>query len=187
MLKSFYQSLIWQILPHRLLCKHILNLGNIEAVVFDFDGVFSDNRVYTDQDGREMVCCNRSDGIGLKRLRDLGLAHCVISKERNEAVAKRCEKLGIDAFTGIDNKMETLRNWLAEHDISADQTIFVGNDTPDLDCMKLVKYGFCPSDAHEDVLQSANFIIPSRGGDAFVRKICDLVADHLEIRRKETL
>jgi 3-deoxy-D-manno-octulosonate 8-phosphate phosphatase KdsC-like HAD superfamily phosphatase len=63
----------------------------IKLVVFDFDGVFTDNRVYVNENGKEMVCCWRSDGIGLAKLKEAGIKTFVVSSEVNQVVRKRCE------------------------------------------------------------------------------------------------
>ncbi len=45
--------------------KPLPALETIHTVVFDFDGVFTDNKVWVDQDGRESVRCDRADGLAL--------------------------------------------------------------------------------------------------------------------------
>ena len=69
---------------------------DIELVVFDFVGVFTDNRVLVLEDGREAVFCNRSDGRGLERARAAGVKMLVLSKEQNPDVGARCRKLKLD-------------------------------------------------------------------------------------------
>src|SRR5512137_289767 len=64
----------------------------VKLVVLDFDGVLTDNRVWTDQDGREMVASNRSDSLGLGLIRSAGVQVYVLSKEVNPVVAARCKK-----------------------------------------------------------------------------------------------
>lgn len=64
-------------------------------LVFDFDGVFTDNRVLVMQDGKEAVFCCRSDGIGLSAIKKLGIHLFVISSEVNPLVSSRCQKLGV--------------------------------------------------------------------------------------------
>ena len=48
-------------------------LSKIRLVAFDFDGVFTDNMVYVLEDGTEAERCYRSDGIGLHKLKKLGI------------------------------------------------------------------------------------------------------------------
>ena len=65
----------------------------VRLLVLDFDGVLTDNRVWVDQDGREMVAANRSDSLGISRLRQAGVETVVISMETNPVVAARCRKM----------------------------------------------------------------------------------------------
>ena len=37
-------------------------------IVYDFDGVMTDNKVYVDQNGNETVQVNRADGLGISEL-----------------------------------------------------------------------------------------------------------------------
>lgn len=74
----------------------------IKLFALDFDGVFTDNRVFIDEDGREAVVCDRSDSLGLKMLKEKrpDIKVIVISKETNNVVKTRCKKLNIACRTG---------------------------------------------------------------------------------------
>ena len=74
-------------------------LRDVQLVAFDFDGVFTDNRVITSQDGTESVSCWRSDGIGISRLNKIGIKTVIISTETNPVVKIRAEKLKIQCAT----------------------------------------------------------------------------------------
>src|SRR5262249_6090442 len=114
---------------------------DIRLIVFDFDGVMTDNRVWVDGDGHEWVACNRSDGIGLERLRGLGIDLLVLSTEAHPVVGARCRKLGLPCIQGVTNKAARLRDHLAARGVDAAHVIFVGNDTNDLDCLRLAGCG----------------------------------------------
>ena len=77
------------------------HLRQVTLVVFDFDGVFTDNRVLVDQDGKEAVFCSRADGLGLQALRRLGVGSLVLSTEINPVVSARAAKLGIECVQGL--------------------------------------------------------------------------------------
>ena len=70
----------------------------IRLVAFDFDGVFTDNMVYVFENGSEAVRCFRSDGIGLQKLKQLGIETAIISTESNPVVSARARKLKIRCF-----------------------------------------------------------------------------------------
>ncbi len=150
-------------------------LRRIRLVAFDFDGVFTDNRVYVDQDGREMVCCWRSDGIGLQRLTEVGVRAVVISREPNPVVVRRCEKLGIECLAGVKDKLSALKHILEREGIEPEQVCFVGNDTPDIECMRFAGLAVAVRDCHPDVLKEADYVTRNPGGRGAVREICDII------------
>lgn len=147
----------------------------IQAAIFDFDGVFTDNRVIIDEDGKEAVICNRSDGLGISALRETGVKLVVISKEKNPVVQKRCEKMGIPCIQGIDDKKTVLISWLAEQGIHKDHVIYVGNDTNDKECLQYVGCSVVVADAHVDVKTIARIVLNNNGGHGAVRELCDLI------------
>jgi YrbI family 3-deoxy-D-manno-octulosonate 8-phosphate phosphatase len=149
--------------------------ATIDAVVFDFDGVFTDNRVFLDEQGIESVACNRSDGLGIGLLKRTGIPLLVLSKEKVPIVVRRCEKLGLECLHGIDDKIVRLREWLATRQANIENTIYMGNDVNDAECLAAAGCGVVPRDAHPDVLPLADIVLRLPGGHGAVRELCDLV------------
>lgn len=149
--------------------------ARIGALVMDFDGVLTDDRVWIDQDGRESVACSRSDGMGIELLREAGLPMTVISKERNAVVAARCRKLAIEHAHGIADKLPLLREWLAEKGIEPEEAIYVGNDINDLACMHHVGCAVAPADAHPAAREAADIVLGAPGGHGAIRELADLI------------
>jgi N-acylneuraminate cytidylyltransferase len=147
----------------------------VDLVVFDFDGVLTDNRVWVDQDGREMVAANRSDSLGLEQMRQVGIQAMVISKEVNPVVAARCRKLKLEYVQGVDNKAVLLQNLLGERQIDPQKVIYVGNDINDLPCFPLVGCAVSVADGQPAVLRAADIVLSQRGGHGAVRELCDLL------------
>src|SRR3989304_2148565 len=106
---------------HEQLLRRIA--GQIKLVVFDFDGVFTDNRVLVLQDGSEGVFCSRADGFGIEAVRGLGINLLVISKEKNPVVSARCQKLNLTCIQGWDNKAEILKYEAIKLGISLNEDI----------------------------------------------------------------
>ena len=154
--------------------------AHIAAIAFDFDGVFTDDLVTVDQDGRESARCSRRDGMGIEQLRKHDLAMIVISKERVPIVAQRCEKLKLPVEHGVDDKLTLLKGWLEREGIAAQNAIFVGNDINDIECMQYVGCGVAPADAHISALQAANLVLSQPGGRGAVRELTDMVAKQFE-------
>ena len=148
-------------------------IAPIRLLLFDFDGVFTDNRVWVFEDGFEGVCCTRADGIGLAKMRDHGLEMGILSTEKNPVVAARARKLELACWHGIDDKLGQLSNLAEERDLSFENIAFVGNDINDKECLETVGLPLVVADAHPDVLNLGKGITTSKGGDGAVREICD--------------
>ena len=155
--------------------KLSLHAHKIKMVVFDFDGVFTDNRVLVLQDGTEGVLCNRSDGLGLEMLRDSGIELLVISAEVNPVVSARCKKLRIPCIQGTYDKIAVLRRETEARNISLDEVVFIGNDINDMVCMKNVGFPVCVADAHPDVFSAVQYVTSLNGGYGAVRELCDVI------------
>lgn len=149
----------------------------VGALVMDFDGVFTDDTVITDQDGFEAVVCSRSDGLGIERLRRTGLPLLVISKERNPVVAARCKKMKLECLQGVDDKWPALAKWIAAQGVTAAETVYVGNDINDLDCLSQVGCPVAVADARPEVLAAARLVLERPGGYGAVREVTDLIIE----------
>lgn len=149
--------------------------SRVEALILDFDGVLTDNRVWTDETGREAVASNRSDSEGLSRLRQVGVQVWVISKESNPVVAARCNKLHIPFLQGISDKETALKKLLVEREINPAYTVYVGNDVNDLPCFPVVGWAVAVADAQPEVVRQADYVLTRAGGHGAVREVCDLI------------
>ncbi len=146
----------------------------IRLIAFDFDGVFTDNMVYVQEDGSEIVRCSRGDGIGLRKLERAGIKPVIISTETNPVVSVRSRKLKIHCEQGCEDKRAILNDMIKEMGITLDQVAFVGNDINDLPCLDCVGLPIVVKDAHPDVLSYALYQTKAKGGHGAVREICDL-------------
>jgi YrbI family 3-deoxy-D-manno-octulosonate 8-phosphate phosphatase len=150
--------------------------AGIKALVMDFDGVFTDDRVLVDQEGREAVFASRSDGMGLGRLKRLtAVRTLILSKEVNPVVSARGAKLGIEVRQGIDDKLPELDRWLTLHGLSRAETAYMGNDVNDLDCMRAVGLAIAPADARPEALAAAALVTQAPGGRGALRELCEAI------------
>lgn len=152
----------------------VKRIRKAKLVVFDFDGVFTDNAVYVFEDGREAVRCSRGDGLGLRKLERLGLATLILSTESNSVVSVRSRKLGIAVQQGCADKLSELESLVAEKGLVLREVAYVGNDINDLDCLRAVGLPIVVRDAHPDVVRWGRYRTVRRGGEGAVREICDL-------------
>lgn len=167
-------------MPRENTLKSLKNvIRRIRLVAFDFDGVFTDNMVYVLQDGSEAVRCFRSDGIGLQKLKRLGIEAVILSSESNPVVSARARKLKIRCIQDCQDKRKVLEDITSEKGISLAEAAFVGNDINDESCLASVGLPVVVSDAHRDVLPLAVYQTKTRGGNGAVREICDLIEQTL--------
>ncbi len=164
-----------------------ISIQDIEAFVFDFDGVLTDNRVHLDQNGSEWVSCSRADGLAFDTLRKLEKKAFVLSTEKNPVVSARAKKLRIPAIQGVSDKVVALKELAANENISLDQVMFVGNDLNDYLAMNACGYSACPSDSHPKIKSIASFVLVKQGGDGIVRELLEdvLKLDIINILYKE--
>lgn len=150
------------------------DIRSIKLLVFDFDGVFTDNTVYVSQDGTESVRCWRGDGLGLRKLDKLGVIYAIISTEANSVVSERAKKLRIRCIHDCADKLISLNALAAELGVRIDECAFLGNDINDAIVLEKVRLPIVVDDAHEDVLKHARLQTSRRGGLGAVREVCDL-------------
>lgn len=180
-----------------ILAERMVRDGNLEIVdpakrrrgfpahpkllVLDFDGVLTDNRVWVNEKGEEMVVANRGDGLGLGLLREIGSVEClVISKERNPVVEARCRKNNLPVLQAVDDKASALKRVMLEKHLKPDEVIYMGNDTNDLPCFDVAGYAACPSDSHPEILRRADIVLTRPGGFGVVRELCDIMISRLQ-------
>lgn len=154
-----------------------------KLLVLDFDGVLTDNCVYVDSEGREMVRCSKGDAMGLGELRKKTEVKVVIlSLDVNPLVLVRAKKMKIPAFNNLGDKLEKLRELITESGHSAEQIAYVGNDVNDRECLEFAGLAIAVADSHPDILDCVDYVTKAHGGNGAVREICDLI-----IKAKEEL
>lgn len=151
-------------------------LESIQHVFFDFDGVLTDNKVYTDQFGNESVSCDRADGLGIKQLKQLGKQVYILSTEANPVVQMRAKKLGVPCVHACSDKAKYMREWMREQKVESTEVAFVGNDINDLGVIGVVGMSFCPSDSDCSVIEKADLVLSRKGGDKIVRELSTLLS-----------
>jgi 3-deoxy-D-manno-octulosonate 8-phosphate phosphatase (KDO 8-P phosphatase) len=150
-------------------------LERVRFAVFDFDGVFTDNRVWVNERGEEALAFSRSDGLGLRRLDDVGVPYLIVSLEVNPVVGARAQKLRADCVQGVDDKLSVLHEQIGRRGVSLEGTAYLGNDVNDADCLRAVGLPVVPADAWPEVKPLARWVLERTGGNGCVREFCDAV------------
>ena len=150
---------------------------DVDAVVTDFDGVHTDDRVHISGDGTEYVTASRADGMGVSLMRRAGLKVLIISSETNNVVAARAAKLQVEVIRAVDDKAEALARWAQLNDLDLARIAYVGNDANDLGCLGMVGWPIAVADAHPLVLAAARVVLSAKGGHGAIRELADRILD----------
>ncbi|MGW1227983.1 cytidylyltransferase domain-containing protein [Streptomyces sp. NPDC002530] len=145
--------------------------ADVDAVVLDFDGTQTDDRVLVDADGHETVAVHRGDGLGIAALRKAGVPLLILSTEQNPVVAARARKLRVPVLHGIDRKDLALKQWCDEQSLAPERVMYVGNDVNDLPCFALAGWPVAVASAHDSVRAAARAVTTTPGGFGAVREI----------------
>lgn len=147
--------------------KKILRL--VKTLILDFDGVLTDNKVFTTNDGEEFVVCSKTDSAGLHLIRGT-INIMVLTGEKSPCVKKRCDKLNISCYQS-NNKY----NFIMTNNLPLDEILYVGNDLNDLECINFLPMTACPNDAVPEIIRAAKFVTKKNGGNGAVREICEWI------------
>lgn len=154
-------------------------LEKIKLLALDFDGTLTVGAyVVFCEDGTESVLCSRRDSLGTNMLQKHGIEVVVISKETNGVVAKRCKKMGIKCWGGVntgDNKLEILQSYAKKCKIQSEEVCYGGDDVNDVACIEWAGCGFTVADGHDLCKKKAVYATKARGGEGAVREICELI------------
>ena len=150
-------------------------LRSVRLVVFDFDGVFTDNRVWVNERGEEMLAFSRSDGLGLRRLDEVRVGYLIVSTEPNPIVGARATKLRAPCVQGVDDKLAVLHAESAQRNVPLADVAYVGNDVNDAACLRAVGLPIVTADAWPEVRPLARWVLERPGGAGCVREVCDAV------------
>lgn len=151
----------------------------VRLVCSDFDGVFTDAMVYTDQNGVESVRCSRRDSLGINMLsRRAGISVHVISKETNPVVAARCKKMGVtydQAVESGEGKAEIMKRVAKDAGLDLSQVAFIGDDVNDIPALKIAGLAVTVRDGHDFCMGVAHFVTNARGGEHAIRELCEFI------------
>ncbi|KGJ94276.1 3-deoxy-manno-octulosonate-8-phosphatase KdsC [Colwellia psychrerythraea] len=157
--------------------SHILiKAKQIKLLVCDVDGVFSDGRIYLGNDGEELKAFHTKDGFGIKALGASGVDVAIITGRNSAIVANRMKALNVaHIIQGQEDKLPALIDLIEQLGITIEEVAYIGDDVPDLPCIKAVGLGISVCDGHPLVLEAADYATFTRGGFGAVRETCDLI------------
>ena len=148
----------------------------VKLLVLDVDGVLTDGKLYFSNQGDEMKAFSTLDGQGIKLLQDSGVKVAIITGRESQLVATRAANLGIKILVqGREDKLKVLDSILTTEKLDYADVAYIGDDLPDLACIRKVGLGVTVPNAHQVLKEHATYITSSFGGMGAVREVCDWV------------
>ena len=149
-------------------------LANITTFIFDVDGVLTDGTVALEVSGELVRTMHTKDGYALQHAVKKGYHIIIITGGRSSMVEKRLEGLGIKhIYIGVSNKFPVLKEHLKQHNLKLENSLYMGDDIPDLPCLKEVAIACCPSDASVEIREVCDYISHIEGGKGCVRDVLE--------------
>ena len=152
------------------------DLTRIKAFVFDVDGVLSPSVIPMSTDGEPLRMANIKDGYALQLASKLGYKMAIITGGNTQAVFNRFSALGIkDIFQKASHKLEIFEKWISDNGLNPEEVIYMGDDIPDLKCMRKAGLPCAPHDAAWEAKETASYISRFDGGYGCVRDVVEQV------------
>lgn len=152
------------------------DIARVEAIVLDVDGVMTDGGIIPTPDGDFIRRYDAKDGYAIASAIREGLKVCIISGGRGRMLENRLQMLGVTRYyLNCMDKVTAIREFVADYSIDLENVIYMGDDIPDLECMRLVGVPVCPSDAAMEVVEASRYISEFNGGHGAVRDIIEQV------------
>ncbi|HEY4325342.1 MAG TPA: 3-deoxy-D-manno-octulosonate 8-phosphate phosphatase [Mucilaginibacter sp.] len=151
-------------------------LKDITTFIFDVDGVLTDGTVYITENGEQSRAFNIKDGYAIQLAVKSGYNVCAVSGSRSKSALYRLNGWGVkDVYMGIHTKIVKIKIYLEERSIIHENVLYMGDDIPELEAMKVVGLPVCPLDAVEEIKAASLYVSPYAGGKGCVRDVIEKV------------
>ena len=152
------------------------HIPEIKMFLTDCDGCLTDAGMYYSEFGDELKKFNTRDGMAFSLLKDKGIITGIVTGENVELNRRRAEKLKLDVYEpGCKDKASAVQRLCEKFNIEPKNIAYVGDDINDLEVIKMVGFGCCPSDAVSEVKQNVDYVAKAKGGEGVIREIADLI------------
>lgn len=152
------------------------DIAKVRAFVFDVDGVFTNGGITIDPDGEFVRTYNAKDGYAIGHALKVGYPICIITGGRGKSLEVRFNMLGVTRLhVYCLNKIEKLKEFMQEFDLSPEEVMFMGDDIPDVEAMAHIGMPVCPADAASEVIEVSRYVSQYNGGMGCVRDVVEQV------------
>lgn len=151
-------------------------LSNVKAFIFDVDGVFTDGTLFLLPGGEQARQMSVRDGFAVKFAAESGYPIAIITGGNDEPVRWRFKTLGVEnVYLPSKNKVVDFKHFIKKHNLDASSVLYMGDDLPDLEVMKMVGIPTCPADADSEIKKVSEYISDKKGGEGCVRDVIEQV------------
>ena len=163
-------------------------LEQVEAIVFDVDGVFTDGGIIPLVNGDFIRKYNAKDGYSVAYAVRQGVRIIIISGGRGATLESRFQHLGVkEAYFDVGDKLTLLREIVERDGLHKENLIYMGDDIPDLECMNYVGIPVCPADAATEVIEVSRYVSRYGGGQGCVRDVMEQILRAKGLWAKDSL
>jgi 3-deoxy-D-manno-octulosonate 8-phosphate phosphatase (KDO 8-P phosphatase) len=149
-------------------------LKKLSTFIFDFDGVLSDGKIWVLPDGEQMRATNVKDGYAMQYALRKGYRIAIISGGIGESMRLRYQNFkGVEVFLNISDKVACFQEYIKKNKISPEKVLYMGDDIPDYELMKICGLKCCPADACTEIKEIADYISFANGGYGAVRDVIE--------------
>lgn len=147
---------------------------DITTVVLDVDGVLTNGDIILMPGMQPVRKMNAKDGYAMQLAVRNGIRMAIITGGRSPEVKERLNGLGItDIYLGASSKMESYEDLKMCYDLKDEEILYMGDDLPDYDIMKIVGLAAAPQDAAPEIKSVADYVSPIDGGRGCVRDVLE--------------
>ena len=151
-------------------------MEKIKLVVFDIDGVLTDGNIYVDCEGKETKCFRLTEIDTLNDIERSGIKIAAITGEDTRIVDVFEEKAIWSYFVrGCKDKLSELKRILTDFGVDREEICYIGDGKYDIEPIKYVGLGVCPSNAIQDVKDVADIVLKGSGGESCIYELHQMI------------
>jgi 3-deoxy-D-manno-octulosonate 8-phosphate phosphatase (KDO 8-P phosphatase) len=151
-------------------------LKHIRAIVLDVDGVLTNGNMLLLENGEWLRQMSFKDGFAIEYAIKKRYKICIVSENGSEAIGKRMDAMGVsEIYFNAEVKLAALEKFVIDHEVDIHEILYMGDDIPDISCMKAVGLAVCPQDAAPEVKNISHYIAQAKGGEGCVREVLEMV------------
>lgn len=150
-------------------------LNSISTFIFDIDGVLTDGTVFP-YEGDLLRGLNSKDGYAIQYAVKKGYKVFIITGGNSEPVKNSLLHLGVsEVHLRSSDKVAVYKQIKENHQLQDNEVLYMGDDLPDYQVMRMVGMAACPQDAVIEIKHVSHYQSPYYGGKGCARDVIEQV------------